>query len=247
VSAALNTGLEAARGELIVRFDADDVCYPQRLQKQVDFMRQNPDYVLIGSDADYMSEEGEYLFTYRNIGHTNEEIQQRIAIYCPFVHSTVCYRKKAVVEEGGYEVNAHTFEDYFLWTRLVKKGKVCNFKEPLIKVRFNPDSVTVDEKDREQVFRDIKKKALLSGVITAEEGRILLGSIRKMDRKKKESSYHRMLGKKFLWNNYKPGRSRSHLFKAMVREPFNISTYMLLALSFLPKGLIEKIYTSSKK
>src|SRR5687768_3609783 len=48
VSAALNTGLEQARGEYIARFDADDVCYPHRLQVQYDFLRSHPDYVMVG-------------------------------------------------------------------------------------------------------------------------------------------------------------------------------------------------------
>src|SRR5476651_2363164 len=37
VAAALNTGLKHAKGTYIARFDADDVCYSQRLEKQVKF------------------------------------------------------------------------------------------------------------------------------------------------------------------------------------------------------------------
>jgi glycosyltransferase involved in cell wall biosynthesis len=247
VSAALNTGLSAAKGKYIARFDADDVCYPQRLEKQHLFLESNPGYVMVGSDADYMSEEGEYLFTYRNIGHSNGEIQERINIYCPFVHSTVMYLKDVILDCGAYEINAHTFEDYFLWTRVIKKGKVCNFKEPLIKVRFNPASVTVDEKDRDPLFVRLKKKALRTGEITDEEGAALLKSIKSLSPEKKESSYNRMLGKKYLWNNYQPAKARRHLLKAIRIEPAKLSGYVLLALTFFPKSLITALYNNKSK
>jgi hypothetical protein len=206
-------------------------------------MEAHPDYILIGSDADYMSEAGDYLFTYQNIGYTNEEINARIDDYCPFVHSTVFYRKEVVLDLGGYEVNAHTFEDYFLWKKLIKKGKVCNFKEPVIKVRFNPDSVTIDEKDREPRFNELKKKALTTGVITEEEGRELLANHRKLDKRRKEGSYHRMLGKKYLWNNYKPQEARKHLLQSLRREPFKLAAWLLLIFSLMPKQVIHKIYS----
>ena len=45
----LNRGLEAARGDYIARMDADDWSYPARLEKQLDYMRNNPDVVLVGS------------------------------------------------------------------------------------------------------------------------------------------------------------------------------------------------------
>jgi len=242
VSAALNTGLSQAQGKYIARFDADDVCYPYRLQQQFDFMETNPDFVLIGSDADYMSEEGAFLFTYHNIGYSNQEIQEKINVYCPFVHSTVCYRKEAVVQLGGYEVLAFTFEDYFLWKKLVKIGKVCNFKTPLIKVRFNAASVTVDEKDRDPEFIRLKKKALQNGFISAEDGRLMKAGLTKLSPQKKESSYHRMLGKKYLWNNYQPTMARKHLIKSLKIEPFKLNTFLFLALSFLPQGIIQKVY-----
>lgn len=246
VSAALNTGLAHAQGTFIARFDGDDVCYPTRLEQQYDFMQRNPEYILIGSDGDYMSEEGEFLFTYRNTGHTNEEIQERINVYCPFIHSSVFYRKAPVLEAGGYEVKARSFEDYFLWKQLVKKGKVCNFVEPLIKVRFNASSVTIDEKDMDPLFTQLKAKALETGKISQEEGQLLLKSIRRLSPSKKESSYHRMLGKKYLWNNYQPSKSRKHLRQSMRIEPFKPETYMLFLLSFLPKTTITAIYNKKR-
>jgi glycosyltransferase involved in cell wall biosynthesis len=247
VSAALNTGLTHAKANYIARFDADDVCYPNRLKMQYEFMEANQDCVLVGSDADYMSETGDFLFKYVNIGHTNEEIQARIKNYCPFVHSSVFYRRDTIIDCGGYEINAHTFEDYFLWLKVTKKGKVFNFSEPLIKVRFNAASVTIDEKDRGSVFLSLKKKALATGIITDAEGQLLLQNIKRLSKTKKESSYHRMLGKKYLWNNYQPKNARKHLLKSIGLEPLKINSYLLFVISLLPENFIQSIYRKNKR
>ncbi|MES2131311.1 MAG: glycosyltransferase [Bacteroidota bacterium] len=246
VSDALNTGLKHAVGEYIVRFDADDVCYPTRIEEQYNFMMKYPEYILVGSDADYITKDGEYIFTFNNKGYTDEQIRESSVYSCPFIHSTVMYKKQVVLDLGGYEVKAHTFEDYFLWTKLLKVGKVYNFNKPMIKVRFNPESVTVDSKDYNKTFRQLHQKALLTGVITDAEGELILKSIEKLDKNKKEFSYNRMLGKKYLWNNYQPLKARSHLRQAVKIKPLDLVSFILILLSYLPARFIQFIYSKFK-
>ncbi|HTK19974.1 MAG TPA: glycosyltransferase family A protein, partial [Mucilaginibacter sp.] len=64
IAQALNTGLRLAEGHYVARFDADDICMPDRLEKQFNFLEDHPDYVLTGSDAEYILENGEYLFSF---------------------------------------------------------------------------------------------------------------------------------------------------------------------------------------
>jgi hypothetical protein len=156
------------------------------------------------------------------------------------------YKKDIVMSLGGYEVKAHTFEDYFLWTKLIKAGKVYNFNKSMIKVRFNPESVTVDQRDYTSTFRQLHQKALSTGVITDEEEKLILSSIKKLDKNKKELSYNRMLGKKFLWDNYQPRTARTYLFRALKIKLFDITSLVLIVLSFLPEKLIKFIYSTSK-
>ena len=246
VSSALNAGLSEATGKFIVRFDADDICYPNRIEEQYLFMKDNPDYILAGTDADYITKEGDYIFTFVNSGHSDPEIKKNYLESCPFIHSTVIYRKDAVLALGGYEVKAHTFEDYFLWVRLIERGKVCNFNKPLVKVRFNPESVTVDNRDYNATFKKIHRKALQTSIITAEEETELIKSIKKLDKKKKEFSYNRMLAKKYLWNNYKPQKAREHIKNVLRINPLDPTSYFLLLLSYLPEKIVTSIYSKIK-
>jgi glycosyltransferase involved in cell wall biosynthesis len=247
VAAALNAGLRAANTPYIARFDADDICHPQRLQLQYEFMLANSDYNIVGSAADYVDVEGQYVFNYQPPAHNNHHIQQLNALFCPFIHSSVFYKKKVVIQAGGYNTNAIGFEDHLLWRMLIKKGKAFNFSQSLIKVRLNPGSVTIDEQWRTPEFRQIKYSAIKKGEITVEDGDRLLAAVSAQNKHNiKYGAYHTLLAKKFLWDNYHPAKARENL-KAVIRlNNFSLTSYGLFILSFLPRILLLRIYQTIK-
>ena len=239
VAAALNTGLKHARAAYIARFDADDICHPQRLEKQLDFLINNPEYIIVGSDADYILENGDFLFHFKCIAHTHQQIIDKLYFYCPLVHPTVMYKKESICNAGGYPAHAHNFEDYLLWTQIASSGKLFNIAEPLIKYRLNSSSVTIDEKWRGKRFREIKREAVKRGSITAHEGEELLNIIKSQDvRRIKEGSYNALCGKKFLANNYQPNKARLHIKKAIGLYPFRLNNYLLYTVSYMPYKFI---------
>lgn len=246
VAVALNNGLIHARADYVARFDADDICHPQRLEKQLDFLQKHPEYILVGSDCDYILENGEFLFHFTCIAHTHEQIIDKLYFYCPFVHPTVMYKKESICLAGGYPADAHNFEDYLLWTRIAKAGKLYNITEPLIQYRLNSTSVTIDEKVRGTRFRELKREAIIRGFITTEEGDELLAIIKEQDnRPMKESAYHALCGKKFLADNYQPQKARLHVKKAIGIRPFKLDNYLLYTASYLPEKLILWLHKQS--
>jgi glycosyltransferase involved in cell wall biosynthesis len=247
VAKALNVGLRQARGKYIARFDADDICNPERLQVQYSFMEANPAYILSGSDAEYIDRDGAYIFSFQCSAHTDEEIRKLPSSTCPFLHVAVIFKKNAVLEAGGYNEDAHTFEDHLLWAVLVKKGKVCNLPVSLVNVRINPESVTIDESWRGSRFRLLKYRAIRNGKITKNDAEELLQIIRQQDNSGiKNGSYYSLLAKKYLWNNYHPQKARQNIRYLIRIHPLNVEAYLMWSLSFLPPALVKAIYSRRK-
>lgn len=247
VIGALNKGLALATCELIARFDADDVCYPNRLSEQYEFMKSNPDYVLIGSASDYIDKDGEPLFEWQPPAHKHEDVLKVVKRSCPFDHPSVMYRKSVALKLGGYPKGAIHYEDHIFWTLFVKEGKTLNFSHPLIKHRFNPESVTIDEKWRGDAFKEIKYRSIDRGYVTEEETKKLKEILATQDVSDyKKASYHSMLGKKFLWNKHEPVKARDHLRIAMKMMPGKPEPYFLYLISFLPSSWVKQLYNFAK-
>ena len=59
LAGTLIRGLELATGEFVARMDADDISLPNRFEKQVAFLRQNPDVAVVGGAAELFSDQGD--------------------------------------------------------------------------------------------------------------------------------------------------------------------------------------------
>ena len=243
IAAALNMGILNANAGLIARFDADDICLPDRLTIQYEFLQTHPDYVIVGSDADYIDQYDEFVFTCHLPAHSCEEIKKLAPAKCPFIHSAVLFKKDRIIQAGGYNTNAFAFQDHLLWTRVIKLGKAGNIAQALIQVRLNPGSLSIDEKWRTKRFREIKSAAIRNGSISAAEGKELLGIIKKQNNPKiKEGSYYSLLGKKYLWNNHQPKKARINIGKAIRIHPARLDSYAMMGLSFFPEAFIKWLY-----
>ncbi len=243
VAAALNTGLVYARAEYIARFDADDLCLPHRLDVQLAFMERHPEYQVVGSAAEYMDVHGHFLFNHEPPAFSSTQLRELGYDICPFLHSSVMFRKEAVMENGGYSEHAYLFEDHFLWRNILNEHPCANLPEVLMKVRLNPESVTIDERWRPRKFTAMKKEALRTGSITAHEGRLLQEMARKQHTPHiKYGSYYALCGKKFLINNFQPLRARAHMARAIGIHPLRLDNYLFYTLSFLPERTISWLY-----
>lgn len=247
IAAALNKGLQMAGAPLVARFDADDLCYPNRLQVQYELMLKNEDIILCGTAVDYIDEEGQFVFSSKPAALVQDQIERLVNKSCPFIHSSVIYRKNFILACGGYNPHAHSFEDHLLWTRVISRGRCMNLREPLIRVRLNQQSITIDEKWRTRAFRSIKKKALASGTISEAEGACLLNILKKQDVSKiREGSYHALLAKKYLWNNFQPGKARTNIRRALAYNPFYTTGYGLWLATWFPEKLVSRLYKQIK-
>jgi len=142
LSRSLNRGIAEAHGELVARLDADDAALPHRLNVQVAFLRRHPGYAMVGSQAIVLSEEGNELCLCP-VPATEEEIREQMPSRCCFLHSTVMFRRDAVIEVGNYRPLFQFAQDYDLWLRLGERYPLANIAEPLIYRRLKTLSPSV--------------------------------------------------------------------------------------------------------
>ncbi len=139
---ALNRGIAEARGELVARLDADDAALPHRLNVQAAFLQHHPGYAMVGAQAIVLSEEGNQLCICP-VPASEDEIREQMPTRCCFLHSTVMFRRDAVMEVGNYRPLFQFAQDYDLWLRLGERYPLANLAEPLIYRRLKTLSPSV--------------------------------------------------------------------------------------------------------
>lgn len=132
---ALREGLAAVDTEFVARLDSDDAAYPQRLEKQLDFMATHREISVLGTAMQEF--DGDTLGGVRRLPETHDAIARYAKINSPMNHPSVLMRTADVRDVGGYRP-MHNMEDYDLWARLVAGGKkLHNLPEPLTYFRVN--------------------------------------------------------------------------------------------------------------
>ncbi|EGR9009288.1 glycosyltransferase [Vibrio vulnificus] len=140
LASALNSGLDKCIGELIARFDTDDICYSHRLEVQERIINDSQVDIL-GSAATIINLNGDIVGIRRNpIQH--EEIVANLWKN-PFIHPSIMFRKESIQKVGGYNGFLRRRQDYDLWFRAAKRNlKLANLKEPLIYYRFDSHTLS---------------------------------------------------------------------------------------------------------
>jgi glycosyltransferase involved in cell wall biosynthesis len=140
IVAALNAGFARARGAFIARMDADDVSLPQRLARQVAFMRTHPDVGVCGCWLRSLGEQHPYRFRYEA---QHDAIVCNLLFGSPMPHPAVLFRAEAVADlDGPYHDDYPHTEDYALWIRLSGTTRFANISKVLFLYRQHPTQVT---------------------------------------------------------------------------------------------------------
>jgi glycosyltransferase involved in cell wall biosynthesis len=141
VSRSLNRGLSKARGEFIARQDADDISEPERFERQVAFLDAHPKVALLGT---WYTEIGGECPRQRILPCDYTAIRWALLFFCPFVQSTVMWRRTPISSHvGGYNESLSYSEDFELWTRVARSFPVANLGENLVRLRLHSESMTM--------------------------------------------------------------------------------------------------------
>lgn len=139
---SLNVGLRASRGQFIARMDADDICAPDRLEKQVDMMRANPSLAIIGSSYRMIDADGKIVRT--KIKPLDDFQVRWVALFrTPIEHSSALIRRSILTENDlVYDERYRSAQDYDFWLRILDHGQGRVLRDVLLDYRRHDDNIT---------------------------------------------------------------------------------------------------------
>lgn len=164
VGYTLNRAINEARGKLLAEIGADDLALPGRLQKQVDFLESNPDYVLVGGYLRVIDSRDRPIGL-RKYPTADARLRERMVLYNPFASPSLMYRRDDALAVAGYTSRFSTSEDYDFLLRLARRGKVANLPEPLTAYRLHQGQTK-----SKQTLRQLRDTVRIKRTAYAEYG-----------------------------------------------------------------------------
>lgn len=132
---ALDAGLTHCTNNIVARMDTDDICRPNRFERQLKVMEEHPEVDVCGSWIDEFADSPDHPISTRILPELNDDLVAFGRKRNPVNHVTVMFRRESVIGSGGYQ-HYPLFEDYYLWVRMMVRGcKLYTIQESLVDVR----------------------------------------------------------------------------------------------------------------
>ncbi len=139
--ATLNKGFALSTGKYIVRSDADDINYLNRLEMQFQSMEQNPNIVLLGTSFETFGTDISSTVTRYAADHNTICLKHFYQIHLS--HGTSIFRTETIRKHNlRFDSSYEHAEDYELWTRIAQVGRLANLPQVLYKVRHHNQKVS---------------------------------------------------------------------------------------------------------
>ncbi|MCH7724295.1 MAG: glycosyltransferase [Bacteroidetes bacterium] len=142
---ALNMGLEIATTPFVARMDADDISFPTRFKKQMEFLAKKKEIDLVGTFGQYTGIDRERHFKI-NLPIYHDDImfamlKKRYAI----IHPSIMFRREIILPDSRYKKEYFPCEDFELFLRIGDRIKLANIPERLYSLRIRDESVMQDQ------------------------------------------------------------------------------------------------------
>lgn len=147
IQKTLNRGIAESKGDYIARIDDDDAwAEPAKLALQAAYLDEHPHCVLVGTGTISVDKNGREITRYLS-PESDASVRGHMLFRNCFVHSSVMFRKDAVMQAGGYseDTSVRHVEDYDLWLRLGGLGDLANL--PIYGVKFTVSSGSISAKN----------------------------------------------------------------------------------------------------
>jgi glycosyltransferase involved in cell wall biosynthesis len=155
-----NIALKEAKGNFIAILDSDDIAMPDRLEKQLNAFRNNPELAVVGSRAliidESGNETGENLAVFTDI----DKIKITLFFENTIIHSSTMIKTEIFREVNGYQGDT-LIEDYDLFYRISQKYAIKNLEDYLVKYRIHGTNISIQKRDQlDQALYNLKIRQL---------------------------------------------------------------------------------------
>jgi glycosyltransferase involved in cell wall biosynthesis len=242
VSAARNHAISKASGELLAYLDADDMWYPEKLERQVAFLGAHQECGMVHSEISVINEQDEILHVRFN-KETKRSVPQGYCIQALLRRShiqtlTVVERRNSFDRVGIFDERLPIAQDYLHWIMIAAEGQALGYlAEPLAKYRWRTGSLMGNRSRLLEDYVQICDILLHEKQIASRHGEVAAAILRDcLFVAQRDLAYHDRIH----------GRSESakrRLGNLIKERPSEFELYVDLLKAYLPAGLLSKLRT----
>lgn len=228
--ATLDSAFNKSRGEFIARMDGDDLSDPDRLQRQLTFLNENPAIGACGTWATMVDPWGEAICQMKPpVDH--DEIEELLyqGNATALIHPTFMARRNIFEQAGGYNPS-NELEDLDLYLRLLEVTQLANIPETLLRYRVHFGSTNHQRRQRhvELTVKTVSEARERRGL---PPGRGFSHLPRRSD--SKSEVFQDWAMKAYFDSNY--GIARKYAVKSFFAAPFSIRPWKAIYLTCLKR------------
>ena len=182
----LNRAIELAKGNYIARTDSDDICLPERLARQKEYLDEHPETTMVASTISFIDANGndKGIWPLDRKMISPSLIRNKMPFENCIAHPSIMIRAD-ILKKLKYNPRQVNIEDYDLWLRLLNRGHVIGkINEPLLWYRSHDDSITQVHLRRKNFFfkhlrmkRIFLAREILSGRINGFTLKVIISTI----------------------------------------------------------------------
>ncbi|SCX95362.1 Glycosyl transferase family 2 [Flavobacterium anhuiense] len=157
IEIALNTGLKISieKGyKYIARLDCGDVCIGKRFAIQKNYLEDNPDIKIVGSNVLAVDHNDKFLYSI-DLPLNNRDIKNKMYFNSMLIHPAIMFSSDILKTVGLYSLNYKSAEDYAFFFAISKSYKMANINEYLTQIEINEKGISL-QKRKQQVACRIK-------------------------------------------------------------------------------------------
>ena len=143
IAFSLNYGLNLVKTKYVARMDGDDICHPTRFEKQLNFLEENSNYVMVGCRVKLIDSSGEMINKNFKFFEGDKEIRKALKYRMPLCHPAMIFRTDTLFVHRGYMYGS-TAEDHELYLRIARNPNHLfkNLPEHLFSYRRHRNQLT---------------------------------------------------------------------------------------------------------